>query len=148
MPLFRTKRYVVEAQQFDGTPEAAEAFGMSKPDGAGESQLYGFCGWYGATLYAAEGDWIITGSRGERYSLKEEVFGEQYEPVEDRARTSQEVEIPIAQFIRGNKLQQALDDAWVVIHVMHQAGKEVLSNSQHFREVLSNAEKSLSNTQC
>jgi hypothetical protein len=84
---FRKKPVVIEAMQFDGTPECAEVI----------------CAWanrHGATVWIAErepkltvqtlegnmtaslGDWIICGVKGEFYPCKPEIFEATYEDTE------------------------------------------------------------------
>ena len=64
MAKYRKKPIVVEAEQHIGDPIAIETLER--------------------TMVARNGDFIITGVRGERYPCKEEIFWATYEPVQDK----------------------------------------------------------------
>ena len=73
--LYRKKPVVVEAEQwFAGNPPLSGMF-CCKNDGF----------YYIATLEGStrveDGDWIITGLKGEKHSCKPDIFAETYEPV-------------------------------------------------------------------
>ena len=72
MPKFRKKPIVITAEQF-----FADA--LSWPDGVTSSRTI-------VTLegehIVSEGDWIITGIKGEKYPCKPDIFEATYEPAE------------------------------------------------------------------
>ena len=93
MGKFRKKPVVIEAEQFDGSVESCERL----------IQLYSSDVWpeFGYTeethttwtgrlvvqtfegrTFAEPGDWIITGTRGERYPCKPDIFAAIYESVD------------------------------------------------------------------
>lgn len=81
MPKFRKKPVVIEAEQFfegsviDGVdclriddPKASHAYYIDTLEGR---------------MYLTDGDWIITGVKGEKYPCKPDIFEATYEPVEE-----------------------------------------------------------------
>jgi hypothetical protein len=77
---FRKKPVVIEATQFlintpDGWPVGVYKDSES-PTGYQIDTLEG-------SHQVTEGDWIITGVKGERYPCKPDIFAATYDPVED-----------------------------------------------------------------
>lgn len=73
---FRKKPVVIEAMQFFiNTPDGWPLGVYKDGDGHAIDTLEG-------PLHVSEGDWIITGIKGERYPCKPDVFALTYEPVE------------------------------------------------------------------
>jgi hypothetical protein len=73
---FRKKPVVIEAQQYrnaDSWPEGV----YRAPDGS-EAYIETLEG----KLHVSEGDWIITGVKGEKYPCKPDIFEATYEAVE------------------------------------------------------------------
>ena len=64
MPRFRKKPIVIEAER---RTEGGEVYDKL----------------HDAFIPYEAGDWIITGVKGEQYPIKDQVFRETYEPVED-----------------------------------------------------------------
>lgn len=83
---FRKKPVMVEAVQFFAADAATQEhvnFGCP----CGDNEACGKCGkWWISTLegplFVSEGDWIITGIKGEHYPCKPDIFAATYEPVE------------------------------------------------------------------
>ena len=85
MPKFRKKPIVVEAEQFfsDRYPHPAGVESrMQQYDKDLKERVY-FIPTLDGKLYVSQGDWVITGIRGEKYPCKPEIFSETYEPVDD-----------------------------------------------------------------
>ena len=78
MPKFRKKPVVVEAEQFfrDKLPFIP---GMLMWQNSGQHYVITPEG----PLNISDGDWIITGTKGETYPCKPDVFAETYELVDD-----------------------------------------------------------------
>lgn len=78
MPKFRKKPVVIEAEQF---------FASAKPIPECLTQSFATGKFHIHTLEGAmevsDGDWIITGVKGEKYPCKPDIFEATYEPVED-----------------------------------------------------------------
>lgn len=75
MPKFRKKPIIIEAQQFREL--------LPRPDGVtltinGRAIVRTLEG----ELHVSEGDWIITGVKGEKYPCKPDIFEATYEPVD------------------------------------------------------------------
>lgn len=95
MPKFRKKPVVIEAEQFDGTPESAETlcskfasnvWAETDPKGNYLGRL--IVGTREGNMVASPGDWIITGVQGERYPCKPDIFEATYERVSDNYRVA------------------------------------------------------------
>lgn len=83
MPKFRKKPVVIEAHQFRAADNTThEHVNLSDPAGA-SSPMHGK--WWVSTLegplVVSDGDWIITGVKGEHYPCKPDIFAATYEPV-------------------------------------------------------------------
>lgn len=79
MAKFRKKPVVIDAVQFTGNFDEAEAFvGGDAEFRNGELIIATLEG----PLHASPGDWIIKGIKGEFYPCKPDVFEKTYEPVE------------------------------------------------------------------
>ena len=84
MPKFRKKPVVVEAEQYHA---GATIEGVETDCGCDEQSACSVCGspfvrTLEGPLKVSEGDWIITGVKGERYPCKPDIFEATYEPVE------------------------------------------------------------------
>ena len=82
---FRKRPVEIEAIQWDGTDcyelvaFVGESLGRISPGGTGAyAQILTLEG----AVYAAAGDWIIRGVKGEFYPCKPDIFELTYEPVE------------------------------------------------------------------
>lgn len=149
MPLYRRKRLVFEADRFTGTVESCHELGLSGDIGDDGDRRYvqldedtrlalGMAG------IVAEGDYILTDVSGRRFIVSGRVFEEQYETCDTPARDEQEVQIPITQFTHCNKLQNALDHAWVAISELRRLMPDsVFTQSPRLRETLGVAERLL-----
>ena len=80
---FRKKPVVIDAVQFfyeNPNPDAGVCFGTPAPD----SEPYLVDKYWIPTLEGwhevSDGDWIITGIKGERYPCKPDIFEATYEP--------------------------------------------------------------------
>ena len=91
MPKFRKKPVVIEAIQFGGAGDRAEAWEWARAR-RGNREVTGGTDDKGHFLLietlegvhrADEGDWIIQGVAGELYPCKPEIFARTYEPVVD-----------------------------------------------------------------
>lgn len=85
---FRKKPAVIDAVQFDGTPQSAQAVTefagkWAQPHPDGSLTIYTLEG----PLSAAVGDWIIKGVKGEFYPCKPDIFAATYEPILDEPRS-------------------------------------------------------------
>lgn len=86
MPKFRKKPVVVEAVQFQDTPEsiteisdwAGEDIAIDYGTPSGRPHLY--VRTYEGTMHVSLGDWIIKGVAGEFYPCKPDIFEATYEP--------------------------------------------------------------------
>jgi len=152
MALYRRKRLVFEAHQFTGTPESAEALGLEgemSPVPLDDDRRFIILGndtrdALGVAGWVAEGDYILTDVSGRRFIVSGPIFEQQYEACEAPAREEQEVQIPISQFTHCNKLQNALDYAWVAIAEMRRhLPTGTLSGTPRLRETLGVAERLL-----
>ena len=84
MPKFRKKPVVIEAERF--WPDGLSIFGVYE-NGAIDCGMHHWVeGHHVHTLEGplsvSPGDWIITGVKGERYPIKDEIFRETYEPTD------------------------------------------------------------------
>jgi hypothetical protein len=80
MPRFRKKPVVIEAVQFTGNFEEIERFvGGDAEFRSGELVVATLEG----PLRARAGDWIIKGVKGEFYPVRDEIFAETYESLEN-----------------------------------------------------------------
>lgn len=82
MAKFRKKPVVIEAQQFDGTPQCANRLCEELKNvycDAMSGALY--CKTLEGTLSVSPDDWIITGVNGEQYPCKPDIFEKTYVPV-------------------------------------------------------------------
>lgn len=150
MALYRRKRLVFEAQQFTGTEESASELGISGDfdvlddeqrtlilDEASRETL-------GLSGRVAEGDYILHDVSGRRFIVSGSLFEQQYEPCQLPARDEQEVQIPITQFTHCNKLQNALNHAWVAISALRRSlPREAFTSNPSLRETLGVAERFL-----
>ena len=74
---FRKKPVVIEAVQFF---EDREPW----PDGVrGEPGVTAWISTLEGDMDVSDGDWIVTGIKGEKYPVKPDIFDATYEPVED-----------------------------------------------------------------
>lgn len=91
---FRKKPVVIEATQFNFDPEKPMAYkhpdinyGWPKEDGNALHELDGKH-WIRTLesnyFVVSNGDWIITGIKGEKYACKPDIFEATYEPVEEK----------------------------------------------------------------
>lgn len=90
MPKFRKKPIVIEAVEWTGEKDAADAILMLADDKEDEDASILFCDdgsleipTLEGEMRADPGDWIIKGVRGELYPCKPEIFEETYEAVDD-----------------------------------------------------------------
>ena len=88
---FRKKPVVIEAIQFnyiDGdcdslqTIALATALGLSRNGSSKIWEIETLEGWH----IVSDGDWIITGVKGEKYACKPDIFELTYEPIEEKER--------------------------------------------------------------
>ena len=84
MPKFRKKPVVIEAVRFQTDDKSSHThvnFGtptpVSEPYLVGKHWIRTLEGWHEVT----EGDWIITGVKGEHYPCKPDIFAATYDPV-------------------------------------------------------------------
>lgn len=92
MAKFRKIPVVIEAEQFDGSPDSAARLSLLYASNVWP-EFDGECGdhWTGrmavktpeGQIYASPGDWIITGVKGERYPCKPDIFAMTYETVSE-----------------------------------------------------------------
>lgn len=90
MPKFRKKPIVVEAEQYSKQRHLDEGYvpaGVSKKflmddDGAPYEGIP-FIQTLEGSMPVSDGDWIITGVKGEKYPCKPDIFEATYEPVEE-----------------------------------------------------------------
>jgi len=76
MAKFRKKPIVIEAEQWDGSPEHAHRLGMEVT--ATETGVQTLEGW----RRAKPGCWIAIGVKGEKYPIDDDIFRMTYEAVE------------------------------------------------------------------
>ena len=84
---YRKKPVVIEAEQFhwDSRPWPKGVYEKTRPILNGPNRIDKL--YYIDTLEGGhkvtDGDWIITGIKGERYPCKPDIFEQTYEPVEE-----------------------------------------------------------------
>ncbi len=79
MPKFRKKAIVIEAVQFTGEqPWPEGVYASTNPNERGLPRIFTLEGPNEVT----EGDWIITGIKGEKYPCKPDIFDATYDVVE------------------------------------------------------------------
>lgn len=89
---FRKKPVVIEAIQWDGTPEGATPIIDWILQGSGSARYNDDAGYdpvikidtLEGTMKAGDQDWIIKGVQGEFYPCKPDIFEATYEPVEPK----------------------------------------------------------------
>ena len=87
MSKFRKKPVVIEAQQFFSRSRNLPAgvnYGYPKAEGDFSPHPLDDKYWVSTLegpLHVSDGDWIITGVKGERYPCKPDVFAMTYDPV-------------------------------------------------------------------
>jgi len=87
MAKFRKKPVVIDAIQFlESDPESRANVNYGWPKAMGDMDPHEMDGkWWIPTLegrhIVSEGDWIITGVKGERYPCKPDIFAATYEAV-------------------------------------------------------------------
>lgn len=148
MPLYRSKRLIYEADRWTGSEQHAHQLGLTgthyiTDDEVRMLDLKGELCLELQALRIEEGDYLVRYIDGTRRIIRGDVFEATHEDVDVPVKEEQEVQIPITQFTQCNKLQTALDDAWVALSAAWRALPETLRNSQSLRESLSHAERSL-----
>ena len=119
---FRKKPVVIEAVQFAGGPDGANAvfdtfditgakfvpdlFNADDPLGVGLISIPTLEG----TMFASKGDWIIRGVKGEFYPVKPDIFDATYEAVVEGEPTQHGVNCPKRAHDRGGYLHDEEDD--------------------------------------
>lgn len=82
---FRKKPVEIEAIQFEGTTKSKETivakFGLSGNTGPSPHSI--FIHTLEGTMTAYRGDWIVKGIKGEFYPVRDDIFKETYEKVEE-----------------------------------------------------------------
>jgi hypothetical protein len=78
MSTFRTRPLVISAEQFTSDHEPEGICRCVGRTHLGAPHLHTRAG----PLAATEGDWIVTGVRGERYPIKDDLFRSTYDAVE------------------------------------------------------------------
>lgn len=78
MNKFRKKPVVIEAEQFFYSAERWPD-GVERPDPNARGIGYGFIDTLDGRMMVADGDWVITGVKGERYPCKPDIFAATYE---------------------------------------------------------------------
>lgn len=82
MKKFRKKPVVVYAEQFDGTDEEARRLRLvCRGTTETHDNIFVLQSQTGV-LRVLPGDWIVTGTSGERYPCKNDIFRAAYEPVD------------------------------------------------------------------
>lgn len=89
MALYRKKPVTVHAQQYtQGGELPAGVVFVNREDVAplsegGDRDVIAWCATLEGGHIVSDGDWIITGVKGERYPCKPDVFEATYDPVEE-----------------------------------------------------------------
>ena len=87
---FRKKPVVIEAVQWDGTPDSSEECRVFS--GAGFALMEGepklLIETSEGTMQASIGDWIIKGVKGEFYPCKPDIFDATYSPFPEDSQAS------------------------------------------------------------
>ncbi len=81
MPKFRKKPVVIEAEQFHGKDPLPSGVQYG-PLGSTKNPSEFFVMTLEGPLRVSNGDWIITGVKGEKYPCKPDIFEATYEPVD------------------------------------------------------------------
>ena len=86
MAKFRKKPVVIEAEQFfydaPNTGDLRLKYGLYQEMSRDHIEKTCFIRTLEGALAVSDGDWIITGVKGERYPCKPDIFDATYEPVE------------------------------------------------------------------
>lgn len=88
---FRKKPVIVEAEQFHimEWPNCPEGVEKRSADEVVDGEMTGRGSeWFviktlEGELYVSDGDWIITGVKGEKYPIRDDIFEATYEPIEE-----------------------------------------------------------------
>lgn len=88
---YRKKPIVIEAMRFDGTSKGADSViqftgkdaGVSYAEENGTKVYDVWIETLEGLMFAAPGDWIIKGVKGEFYPCKPDIFDATYEAIED-----------------------------------------------------------------
>jgi hypothetical protein len=81
---FRKRPVVVEAEQFRAIGGFPSLGVKSWPDEQGlqpRDGSWGYINTLEGRMHVSDGDWIITGIKGEKYPCKPDIFEKTYEPV-------------------------------------------------------------------
>lgn len=81
MPQYRKKPVVIEAIQFFENSEEGWPLGVYKD---GDSSTGFSIDTFEGSHEVTEGDWIITGVKGERYPCKPDIFAMTYEAIQEQ----------------------------------------------------------------
>lgn len=85
MAKYRKKPIVVEAVQFHSQhqpwPDGVIPWSQGVQNRKGGTQSWGYIQTLEGKMDVAEGDWIITGVKGEKYPCKDDIFRATYELV-------------------------------------------------------------------
>ncbi len=114
MPKFRKKPIVIEAIQFDGSPDTAhEIYKLSTRDISYIGDHLTIRTLEGP-MTASVGDWIIKGVAGEVYPCKPDIFEATYEPVDDADRQYDAFRARILKMFEEKDKQLAIleEDKW------------------------------------
>lgn len=82
MAKFRKKPVVIEAVQFR-LVDAVWPDGVESPAEGERGFGYGYIQTLEGRMMVTDGDWIITGVKGEKYPCKPDIFAATYEAVEE-----------------------------------------------------------------
>jgi hypothetical protein len=81
---YRKKPVVIEAEQFDYDrfDELKLKYGLRQLHSRDHQERVAWIVTLEGDMCVCDGDWIITGVKGEKYPCKPDIFAETYEPVE------------------------------------------------------------------
>lgn len=86
MAKYRKKPVVIEAEQFDAMMNPMPDIVHAWPDEKGvqpRDMSWGYMETLEGRFHVMQGDWIITGIKGEKYPCKPDIFEATYEKVEE-----------------------------------------------------------------
>lgn len=83
MPQFRKKPVVISAEQFSDDMDIADWPEGVMADCLGGEWTLPYIKTLEGAMQVRDGDWVITGVKGERYPCKPDIFAATYEPVNE-----------------------------------------------------------------
>lgn len=87
MPKFQKKPLIIDAVQW--FPGIAKG-GVIVPDPRSMTQFQPYISTLEGAHLCTPGDWIVSGIKGEKYPVKDEIFRKTYQPIDEKAQKTWE----------------------------------------------------------